>query len=76
VSDLGFKGPKYAWINGQVGPRFTKDRLDHVVAKKEWCDPGGKVFIETIVSSDHSLVFLQVVPDTTASQCHGGFRYE
>lgn len=34
--DLGFKGPKYTWNNGQHGRGYTQERLDRAVANLEW----------------------------------------
>jgi hypothetical protein len=36
LCDLGYKGVKYTWNNGQSGGQFTKERLDRVVANMEW----------------------------------------
>jgi hypothetical protein len=36
LSDLGFSGPNFTWCNQWDGPHFTKERLDRVVANREW----------------------------------------
>lgn len=38
LSDLDFQGPKFTWNNGRINHGFTKERLDRVVANKEWCE--------------------------------------
>lgn len=37
LCDLGFKGSWFTWNNGGDHAGFTKERLDRVLAKKEWC---------------------------------------
>jgi hypothetical protein len=38
LSELGNRRPEFTWNNGQGGADFIKERLDHVVANKKWCE--------------------------------------
>jgi hypothetical protein len=56
LSELGYVGPKFTWNNGQEGADFIKERLDRVVANKEWCEahPNVEVVVRPAICSDHS----------------------
>ena len=58
--DLGYKGPKYTWSNGQLGNAIIKERLDMGVANHEWCNlfPKAEVCVEALTNSDHTLLTL------------------
>jgi exonuclease III len=55
LCDLGFKGPKYTWINGREGGAHTKERLDRAMATTEWRSmfPAMEVLTLARRSSDH-----------------------
>ena len=60
LSELGYKGPKFTRNNGQEGVDFIKERLDRVVANKEWCEahPDVEVVVGAAICSDHSPIWV------------------
>jgi hypothetical protein len=56
LSELGYVGPKFTWNNGQEGADFIKERLDRVVANKEWCEAHSdvEVVVGPAICYDHS----------------------
>jgi hypothetical protein len=60
LCDLGFKGPKYTWINGRTGDDFIKERLDRVVANANWWMMFEDMEVEVMArrSFDHHPIFL------------------
>lgn len=56
LSKLEYRCPKFMWNNGKEGADFIKERLDRMVANKEWCEayPEVEVIIGPAICSDHS----------------------
>ncbi|XP_075662942.1 uncharacterized protein LOC142632422 [Castanea sativa] len=79
LMDLGFHGYKFTWNNKRTGAANARERLDRVVANKEWTD----MFSASTVShkfshaSDHLPILLQTGRD---NRFHGriarGFKFE
>ena len=57
---MGYKGPKFTWSNCREGGEFIKERLDRVVANKDWCAlfEKAEVLVGTALCSDHAPIFL------------------
>lgn len=65
LCDLGFKVQrvtKFTWSNRRRDQNFTKERLDRVMANKEWCEKfkDAEVFVLPARSSDHKPLLLSV----------------
>ena len=62
MSDLGFKGSKYTWINCQSDGNFIKERLDRAVANAAWCDMHRSIEVRILATcmSDHKGIVLQL----------------
>lgn len=78
LSDLGYRGPKYTWINCRDENQFTKERLDRVVANQSWCDLYREVdvVVGAALSSDHSPLFINLLGGVYGLQRQKRFRYE
>jgi hypothetical protein len=63
LCDLGFKGPKYTWINGRDGDDFIKERLDRAVANVNWRMMFEDMEVQVMArrSSDHHPILLNLV---------------
>lgn len=35
--DLGYRGYRYTWSNGQCGMNNIQERLDRALANEDWC---------------------------------------
>ncbi|XP_062171126.1 uncharacterized protein LOC133876913 [Alnus glutinosa] len=62
--DLGFKGQKYTWSNGRDGRDLTLERLDRVVANRDWSGVYNVVEVEVLprYCSDHSPLIISFDP--------------
>lgn len=62
LSDLGARGQKFTWNNGQQEEYFIQAWLDRVVASVEWCVlyPAVVINTEAIISSDHAPMLLNL----------------
>jgi hypothetical protein len=78
LSDLGFRGPKYTWNNGREGADFTKERLDRVVANRDWCNlyQGVEVEVGVTIRSDHLPLFVSSKSRLSRQKHSRKFRYE
>ena len=56
LTDLGFKGPKFTWLNMQDGSKFIKERLDRALGNSKWLDffQMVKVNVLAACTSDHA----------------------
>ena len=56
LSELEYTGPKFTWNNKQDGTAFIKERLDRVVANREWCGayPNVEVVVGAAICLNHS----------------------
>ena len=64
LHDLGYKGARYTWTNGQQGLGLTRERLDRAVANEEWCAMYRKANVHVLAarSSDLAPLLLQFSP--------------
>jgi exonuclease III len=78
LSDLGARGQKFTWNNGQEGEYFIQARLDRVVANTEWCIlfPAVVINTEAIISSDHAPLLLNLNEFGHSGRSRYKFRYE
>jgi hypothetical protein len=77
LMDLGYRGKKFTWNNGREGEEFIKERLDRVVANKEWCAifPKVDIWVQEELSSDHCPVSV-TLKETMRNQRRACFRHE
>jgi hypothetical protein len=56
LSDLGFIGPKFTWVNSRFDGTFIRERLDRAVANRQWCSLHGRSVVNVLAacSSDHN----------------------
>ncbi|KAL8468719.1 hypothetical protein ACS0TY_031787 [Phlomoides rotata] len=61
LQDLNFKGYKFTWSNGRVGPQNIQVRLDRALANPLWrlMFPTHTVYHRTRIKSDHSPIVLE-----------------
>lgn len=61
--DLGFKGRKYTWENRHSSTRLIKERLDRILASKEWLHFFSEAQVEhlTMHEFDHASILLRTV---------------
>jgi hypothetical protein len=78
LSELGYTGPKFTWNNGQEGADFIKERLDRVVANKEWYEahPDVEVVVGAAICSDHSPIWVFPEGQRGRSRRPRIFRFE
>lgn len=78
LSDLMFRGPKFTLSNFQEGFSFTKERLDRVVANRDWCEHFNEadVLVGVAISSNHSPIFLNLLGQGSGRQRRRAFQYE
>jgi hypothetical protein len=72
LRDLGFRGLKFTWNNGQTSHGFTKERLDQAIANKEWCGFYDTMDVLVMASrcSDHNPLLISFYPPS----CHRGTK--
>jgi hypothetical protein len=79
LSDLGYIGSKYTWTNCHQDGTFIKERLDQVVANKEWCELSTSCEVRVLAArtSDHKPLLLTMA-DIYESQIsyHKSFKFE
>jgi exonuclease III len=70
--DLGFRGPKFTWNNGQKGDAFIKERLDRVVANAGWCTifPNADIKVKEAMSLDHCPLFVTLNDEKRGRMWH------
>jgi hypothetical protein len=73
--ELDCKGPRFTWTNGNEGLDFIKQKLDQVVANREWysCYPRVEVLKEIQLNSDHCFVSIFPRGMTYGRRQKGGF---
>jgi hypothetical protein len=66
------------WNNGQEGADFIKERLDRVVANKEWCEAYSnvEVMVGVAICSDHSLIWVFPMGHSDRHKRPCTFRFE
>jgi hypothetical protein len=64
LCDLGSKGQKFTWSNGREGRDLTLERLDRVIANREWCGVYNVVEVDVLprFCSDHSPLIISFDP--------------
>jgi ribonuclease HI len=69
LSDLGYRGSKFTWNNGQQNGSFIKERLDRAVANKEWCGlfKNRDIWVLPSRTSDHKPLLLSTYDKTGGS---------
>ena len=77
LSDLGYRGSRYTWNNGRDDAGFTKARLDHVLANRDWCSTFSNVVVRALAarSFDHKPLLIEVGQVLKSSR-PGIFRFE
>lgn len=57
--DLGWRGQKLTWSNRHSDETLTMERLDRVVANKNWLSVFGNQGVDNVVTcrSDHHTIF-------------------
>ncbi|XP_074314657.1 uncharacterized protein LOC141649888 [Silene latifolia] len=60
--DIPFFGPRFTWMNGQLGDKCIMERLDRAYATQEWFDvfPQTSLLNLPILISDHSPIILHL----------------
>ncbi|XP_062151970.1 uncharacterized protein LOC133860363 [Alnus glutinosa] len=79
LCDLGYTGPKFSWSNKRKDATFTKERLGHAVANKEWRALFQVVFVTILASctSDHNPIYVQFSEQPSEWQSYKwGFKFE
>lgn len=76
--ELDYRGPRFTWTNGREGLDFTKEKLDRVVANREWCClyPRVDVLKEVQLHFDHSSMSIFLMGLLHGRRQSRGFRYE
>jgi hypothetical protein len=56
LSDLGFIGPKFTWVNSRFDGTYIRERLDRAVANRQLCNLHGRSVVNVLAaySSDHN----------------------
>lgn len=76
--DLGWRNQKFTWSNSHSDETFTKERLDRVMANKQWLtgfsNPGVKILATS--SLDHCPILLNTMVHSDESSKRMIFRYE
>ncbi|XP_042969117.1 uncharacterized protein LOC122301806 [Carya illinoinensis] len=79
LSDIHSQGPQFTWSNNRSGGDFTKERLDRVMANKEWnlMFSDATCSVLAAVKSDHSpLHVTKQKPNSGRKRKGFCFRYE
>jgi hypothetical protein len=79
LADLGHKGSRYTWNNGQTGSGFIKERLDRALANKERCVMHNSVEVQVLAArtSDHKPILVIGGTQTDVySSYRKGFKFE
>lgn len=78
LSDLGFKGRKFTWSNGQTVGYSTQERLDRAVVNFEWCLTFGGSEVQVLAkhNSDHNPLLLCIPPTGPMRRRGRPFRVE
>lgn len=77
LSDLGFCGPKFTWVNKRMEGGLVLERLDKFLANGEWITlfPESTNYHLPRLKSDHNPIFLKTHP-TLSSFGSRPFRHE
>jgi hypothetical protein len=78
-SDMGHKGAKFTWNNGQSDEGYIKERLDRVVRNNEWRGLFSEVTVHILPSrvSNHKPLLITLLRHE--EECHifsKGFKFE
>jgi hypothetical protein len=79
LSDLGFNGSKFTWMNCRHDGSFVKERLDCAVANNYWCGmyPRRDVDVLAARSSDHKPLLIRIGgEDDSRVQFYRSFKFE
>ena len=79
LSDLGFIGPKFTWVNSQVDGTFIRERLDRAIANHQWCRSHGSSVVKVLAtcSSDHNPLALNIsISKENEGRQQRGFKVE
>jgi hypothetical protein len=79
LSDLGYKGSRFTWINCQPDGNFLKVRLDRAVANSQWwcMFEGASVQVLAAHSSDHKALLLNFETNVRGNdKDKRGFKFE
>jgi hypothetical protein len=79
LKDLGFKGSKYTWNNGQQDGNFVKELLDPVVANRAWCETfkNREVWVLATRTSDHKPMMVRILNEAQSqTRFHKSFKFE
>ncbi|KAF9612249.1 hypothetical protein IFM89_038671 [Coptis chinensis] len=74
--DIGFSGNPFTWWNKQAGLGSVKKRLDRSLANAEWMliYPEANLTHTPTISSDHSAILLDTLPQTHTIFCPFHFQ--
>ena len=79
LANLGFHGYKFIWNNKRLGIANARERLDRIVANREWKEKFSVIFMNNLFShaSDHLPLLLQFEPDRRfKGRVAWGFKFE
>ncbi|XP_042939392.1 uncharacterized protein LOC122274417 [Carya illinoinensis] len=79
LSDMGYLGSKFTWLNGRQGRAFTKERLDRAFSNSVWAHlfNDSKVFILPALNSDHNPLWVTMEQlQAPRNRQQKPFRYE
>jgi hypothetical protein len=76
--ELDFRGPWFTWTNGKEGREFIKEKLDQVVANREWFVVHQRVEVvkEVQLHSDHCSMSIFLNGMAHGRKQWGGFKYD
>ncbi|XP_059446456.1 2-oxoglutarate-dependent dioxygenase 19-like [Corylus avellana] len=78
LSDLGYRGPKFTWINCREDQAFIKECLDRGFANPSWREffPETEIYVEAVTTSDHAVLIASLYGQRVGFSKGKRFRFE